>query len=87
MTLAVVEVEPWVLPASAGAEVGGKPTAAADVGAATADEAGRSVMVVHHPVPARSTARRSYHNLPLLCFLLGADCIIHDDDIADKLWE
>jgi hypothetical protein len=31
----VVEVEPWVLPASAGAEVDGEPTVATD--AATAD--------------------------------------------------
>jgi hypothetical protein len=29
---AQVEVEPWVLPAGVGAEVGGKPTAAADAG-------------------------------------------------------
>jgi hypothetical protein len=29
---AMVEVEPWVLPAGAGAEVGGKPTATADTG-------------------------------------------------------
>jgi hypothetical protein len=35
MALEVVEVEPWVLPAGAGAELGGKPTAADD------DEAGR----------------------------------------------
>jgi hypothetical protein len=28
--LAVVEVEPWVLPAGAGVELGGKPTTAAD---------------------------------------------------------
>jgi hypothetical protein len=42
VALAVVEVEPWVLPAGAGAEVGGKPAAAAtDVGGAAADEAGR----------------------------------------------
>jgi hypothetical protein len=41
MALAVVEVEPWVLPAGAGTEVGGEPTAAADVGVAAADEAGR----------------------------------------------
>jgi hypothetical protein len=29
---AEVEVEPWVLPTGVGAEVGGKPTAAVDVG-------------------------------------------------------
>jgi hypothetical protein len=34
-TLAVMEVEPWVLPTGAGAEVGRKPTTTA------ADEAGR----------------------------------------------
>jgi hypothetical protein len=37
--LAVVEVEPWVLPAGAGTEMGREPTAGADV--ATAGEAGR----------------------------------------------
>jgi hypothetical protein len=41
MTLAVVEVEPLVLPASASAKVGGEPTAAADIGVAATDEAGR----------------------------------------------
>jgi hypothetical protein len=41
-TLAVVGAEPWVLPAGAGTEVGGEPTAATDAGAdATAGEAGR----------------------------------------------
>jgi hypothetical protein len=43
-TLVVVEVEPWVLPAGAGGEVGGEPTAAADAGVddvAADDEAGR----------------------------------------------
>jgi hypothetical protein len=44
-------------------------------------------MVVHHPVPERSIARRRYHNLPLLCFLVGADHLICDDDVTDKLWE
>jgi hypothetical protein len=37
--LAVVEVEPWVLPVGAGTEMGREPTAGADV--ATAGEAGR----------------------------------------------
>jgi hypothetical protein len=37
VTLAVVEVEPWVLPDGASAEVGGEPTATA----AAADKAGR----------------------------------------------
>jgi hypothetical protein len=44
-------------------------------------------LVVHHPVPGTSTARRSYHRLPLICFLVGADRLIHDDDITNKLWE
>jgi hypothetical protein len=39
--VARVEVELWVLPAGAGAVVGGKPIAAADAGATVADEAGR----------------------------------------------
>jgi hypothetical protein len=43
VALAVVEVDPWVLPTGAGAQVGGEPIAAADAGAeaAAADEAGR----------------------------------------------
>jgi di/tricarboxylate transporter len=44
-------------------------------------------LVVHRLVPGRSTVGRSYHNLPLLCFLVGVDCLICDDDITDKLWE
>jgi hypothetical protein len=32
-----------------------------------------------------STTRWSCHNLPLLGFLVGADGIICDHDIADKL--
>jgi hypothetical protein len=41
-TLAVVEVEPWVLPAGAGVAVGEEPIAAADVGVdAVAGEAGK----------------------------------------------
>jgi hypothetical protein len=38
-TLVVLEVEPWVLPAGAGAEMGGEPTVATDAGAT--GEAGR----------------------------------------------
>jgi hypothetical protein len=34
-----------------------------------------------------STTGWSCHNLPLLGFLVGADCIIHDHDIADELWK
>jgi hypothetical protein len=41
VTLVVVEVEPWVLPAGAGAEVGGKPIAATNTGAAATNKAGR----------------------------------------------
>jgi hypothetical protein len=44
-------------------------------------------MVVHHPVLRGSTFRWSYHNLPLLDFLVGVDCIVRDDDIDDKLWK
>jgi hypothetical protein len=41
VALVVVEVEPWVLSAGAGAQMGGEPTADAGAEAATADEAGR----------------------------------------------
>jgi hypothetical protein len=44
-------------------------------------------VVVHHPVLRRSTTGWSCHSLPLLGFLVGADGIIHDHDIADKLWK
>jgi hypothetical protein len=44
-------------------------------------------LVVHHPVPGRSTTGRSYYDLPLLCVLVCADRIVHDDDITNKLWE
>jgi hypothetical protein len=37
----VAEVEPWVLPASAGAEVGGEPIAAIDASVAAASEVGK----------------------------------------------
>jgi hypothetical protein len=42
---------------------------------------------VHHSVLRRSTTGWSYHNLSLLSLLVGADCIVRDDDIADKLEE
>jgi hypothetical protein len=42
-------------------------------------------MVVHHPVLWGSTSGRSCHNLPLLGFLVGADCIFCDYGIADEL--
>jgi hypothetical protein len=44
-------------------------------------------MVVHRPVLQGSTTGQSNHNLPLLGFLVGADCIIHNHDIADELWK
>jgi hypothetical protein len=42
-------------------------------------------VVLHRPVLRRSTTKRSCHNLPLLDFLVSADCIVRDDDIADEL--
>jgi hypothetical protein len=33
------------------------------------------------------TSGWSCHSLPLLCFLVGADCIICNDDISDKFWK
>jgi hypothetical protein len=44
-------------------------------------------VVVHHPILRRSTFGRSCHNLPLLDFLVGTDCIVRDHDIAYKLWK
>jgi hypothetical protein len=44
-------------------------------------------VVVHYPILQRSTIGRSCHNLTLLGFLVGVDCIIRDDDIADELWK
>jgi hypothetical protein len=44
-------------------------------------------MVVHRPVLQRSTTGWSSHNLPLLGFLVGTDCIIHDHDDADELYK
>jgi hypothetical protein len=43
------------------------------------------VVVVHRPVLQRSTTDWSSHNLPLLGFIVGADCIIYDHDIVDEL--
>jgi hypothetical protein len=45
------------------------------------------VVVVHRLVLWGSTTRWSSHNLPLLCFPVGADCIVHDHDVADELWK
>jgi hypothetical protein len=80
----VVVVEPLVLPAGADVNVGGKPNAAANAGA-DVDEAGTwgeddtpfGTLEEHY--------RMGCHNLPLLTLLVGVDCIIHDDSIANKL--
>jgi hypothetical protein len=77
-------------PADAGAEVGRKPTAAADASAAgtgVADEVGRWGCGGTPSGTWEEQCRQSYHNLPPLCFLVGVDRLIHDDDITDKLWE
>jgi hypothetical protein len=42
---------------------------------------------VHHSVLRRSTTGWSYHNLSLLSLLVGADRIVCDDGVADKLEE
>jgi hypothetical protein len=44
-------------------------------------------MVVHHLVLWGSTFGRSCHILPLLGFLVSVNCIVCNDDIADKIWE
>jgi hypothetical protein len=44
-------------------------------------------VVVHCPVLRMSTTGWSIHNLPLLGFLVGADGIICDHDVADELWK
>jgi hypothetical protein len=44
-------------------------------------------VVVHRPVPGRSTAEQSCYDHPLLCVLVCMDRIVRDDDITDKLWE
>jgi hypothetical protein len=44
-------------------------------------------VVVHHPVLQRSTTGWSSHSLALLGFLVGVDGIVHDHDIAHKLWK
>jgi hypothetical protein len=86
VTLAVVEVEPWVLPASAGTKVHGEPTAAANAGA----DAGEASKWVHDGTlsgTSGGTTGWSWHSLPLVCLLMGMDCIVCDDDIANKFWE
>jgi hypothetical protein len=86
-SLAEVEVEPLVLPTGVGAEVGGEPTATVDADASEGARWIGGAMVVHRPVLRRSTTGWSGHNLPLLGFLVGADCIIHDHHITDELWK
>jgi hypothetical protein len=44
-------------------------------------------VVVHYVVLRRSTIGWSCDNLPLLGFLVGADGIVRNHDIADKLWK
>jgi hypothetical protein len=73
-------------PTDAGAEVGGNPLWLLTLVLLLMRWVGGTV-VVHHPVPGRSTIGRSCYGLPLLCILVCADCMIHDNDITDKLWE
>jgi hypothetical protein len=42
-------------------------------------------VVVHRLVVRRSTTGWSGHNLPLLGFLVGADDVVYDHDVADEL--
>jgi hypothetical protein len=44
-------------------------------------------VVVHRPVLRRSSTKWSSHSLPLLGFLVGADGVVRDHDIADELWK
>jgi hypothetical protein len=76
-----------VLPAGTGARVGGEPTSAADAGAGAVVAVGwvGGAMVVHCPVLWRRTTRWSSHNLPLLGFLMCADCVVRDHNVADEL--
>jgi hypothetical protein len=77
-----------VLPVGADAGVGGEPTTAdVGVGAGTTVAIGwiGGAVVVHRLVLRRSTTRWSRHNLPFLNFLVGADCIVCDHDVADEL--
>jgi hypothetical protein len=76
-----------VLSTGASAEVGGEPAATADADAGAGDGAGAAVEVVHHLVLRGSTTRQSSHNLSLLGFLVGVECIVRDHDVADELWE
>jgi hypothetical protein len=43
--------------------------------------------VVRRPVLRRSTTGWSGHNLPLLGFLVGADGVVRDHNVADELWK
>jgi hypothetical protein len=80
-TLVVVEVEPWVLPAGAGVEVGEELMLVLMLLLARRVS---GAMMLHRPVPQGSTTGHSCYNLPLLCLLEGMNRIIRDDDIADK---
>jgi hypothetical protein len=44
-------------------------------------------VMVHRPILQRCTTGWSGHNLPLLGFLVGVNCIVRDYDIADELWK
>jgi hypothetical protein len=44
-------------------------------------------VVVHRLVLRKSTTGWSSHNLPLLGFLVGADGIVRDHDVADEFWK
>jgi hypothetical protein len=78
-----------VLLASVGAKVGRRPTAATDAGAnaAMAGDVRRWSRGGTRSGTSEEHSRRSCHSLPLLGLLVGADCIVRDDNIADKLWK
>jgi hypothetical protein len=80
-----------VLPAGVGTEMGREPTAAANASAAAAGGVGRwsrgGTPSGTSGAGGGGTSGQSCHNLPLLGFLMGTDCIVHDYDIADKLWK
>jgi hypothetical protein len=44
-------------------------------------------VVIHRLILQRSTTGWRCHDLPLLGFLVGVNCIIRDHDITDKLWK
>jgi hypothetical protein len=78
-----------VLPTDAGVEAGGDPLLLLMRVLVLLRLSGwvGGAVVVHRLVHRRSTAGWSCHSLPLLGFLVCADCIIRDHDIADELWK